>query len=699
MSQKARMANQLQHETSPYLLQHAHNPVNWYPWGEEAFALARQLDRPVLVSIGYSSCHWCHVMERESFEDAEVAAFMNEHFINIKVDREERPDVDHVYMEACQAISGSGGWPLNCFVLPDRRPFYAGTYYPPSPAYNRPSWLNVLMHLAKAWREQRNEVVGQAEKLTDMIARAGDVFIQNDNRLALPGGQQLHPVLAANIYHELSRRFDRAHGGFGGAPKFPGTMSLHFLLDYYCYTGDADALAHVHFSLEKMIRGGIYDQLGGGFARYATDQAWLVPHFEKMLYDNALLLELMGKVYRVDPRPVYAEAIRETLAFVERELSAPDGGFYAALDADSEGVEGKFYVWDQEEIEELLQDDAPLFNHRYGVRWDGNWEGVNILWQAHSLAETAAQFGLSTEAASRIIEGAKKQLLERRSHRQRPGLDDKQLLDWSALMVSAYAEAALALNSDAYRQRAVDQLAHLLRVFARPDGGLYHQATKGQPRQLAFLDDYAFLIQAILAVYQLTFESKYIQQAGLLLTYVLEHFMDESDGLLYFTDRNQSDVPVRRKELYDSATPSGNATMVHNLLQLSVLTGNSAWGQQAERMLLAMSSAVERYASSFSRWAQAMQKLAWPSKELAVVGPDAFEEARALQAGYRPDRVVMAALEEEAAFPLLAGRSVAGKTVFYVCEQYACRLPVESREEALHLLSERSFELPQSASQ
>lgn len=689
------MPNHLQYETSPYLLQHAHNPVNWYPWGEEAFALARELDRPVLVSIGYSSCHWCHVMERESFEDAEVAAFMNGHFINIKVDREERPDVDHIYMEACQAISGAGGWPLNCFVLPDRRPFYAGTYYPPSPAYNRPSWMNVLVHLSKAWHNQRTDVVGQAEKLMDTIAHAGDAFVQKDDRLALSSGKLLHPVLAANIFHELSKRFDRAHGGFGGAPKFPGTMSLQYLLDYYCYNGDADALAHVHFSLEKMIRGGIYDQLGGGFARYATDQAWLVPHFEKMLYDNALLLELMSKVYRVDPKPIYAQAIHETLTFVERELSAPEGGFYAALDADSEGVEGKFYVWDQEEIEAVLQDDAQLFKYHYGVRWDGNWEGVNILWQAHSLEESAAKFGMTVAAAGRLIEGAKRQLLERRSQRQRPGLDDKQLLDWSALMVTAYAEAALALNSDVYRQRAVDQLAYLQRAFTRPDGGLFHQATKGQPRQLAFLDDYAYLIQAMLAVYQLTYDANYIAQAGKLLTYVLEHFLDESDGLLYFTDQNQSDVPVRRKELYDSATPSGNATMAHNLLQLSILTGNSAWGQQAERMLLAMSTAVERYASSFSRWAQAMQKLAWPSKELAIVGPAAVEEARAVLASYRPNCVLMAAVGEDSQFPLLAGRSVAGKTVFYVCEQYACRLPVEHREEALHLISQRSFELPQ----
>lgn len=689
------MPNQLQYETSPYLLQHAHNPVNWYPWGEEAFALAKELDRPVLVSIGYSSCHWCHVMERESFEDAEVAAFMNDHFVNIKVDREERPDVDHIYMEACQAISGSGGWPLNCFVMPDRRPFYAGTYYPPSPAYNRPSWMNVLVHLSKAWQNQRADVVGQAEKLMDTIARAGDVFVQKDDRLALSSGQQLHPVLAANIFHELTKRFDRAHGGFGGAPKFPATMSLHYLLDYYFYNGDADALAHVHFSLEKMIRGGIYDQLGGGFARYATDQAWLVPHFEKMLYDNALLVELMSKVYRLDPKPIYAQAIHETLAFVARELSDPEGGFYAALDADSEGVEGKFYVWDQEEIEEVLQDDAQLFKYHYGVRWDGNWEGVNILWQAHSLEESAAKFGMSVAAASRLVEGAKQLLLERRSQRQRPGLDNKQLLDWSALMVTAYAEAAMALNSDVYRDQAVKQLAYLQRAFTRPDGGLFHQATKGQPRQLAFLDDYAYLIQAMLAVYQLTFDANHLVQAGRLMTYVLEHFLDESDGLLYFTDQNQSDVPVRRKELYDSATPSGNATMAHNLLQLSVLTGNTAWGHQAERMLSAMSAAVERYASSFSRWAQAMQKLAWPSKELAIVGPDAIDEARALLASYRPNCLIMAAADDNPQFPLLAGRLVAGKTVFYVCEQYACRLPVERREEALDLISQRSFGLPQ----
>lgn len=680
------MPNRLQFESSPYLLQHAHNPVDWYPWGDEAFERARLENKPVLVSIGYSTCHWCHVMERESFENEATARLMNDLFINIKVDREERPDVDHIYMEACQAINGSGGWPLNCFLLPDRRPYYAATYYPPQPAYNRPSWSQVLNHMSKAFHEQPDEVESQAASLMSMINRADQTFAQPDSRLTSPDGNRLHPVAAQNIYHTLAQRFDHEHGGFGGAPKFPGVMSLSYLLDYHYYTRQSEALNHVHFSLTTMIRGGIYDQLGGGFARYATDKAWLIPHFEKMLYDNALLVQLISKIHRYDPRPAYEQTLHETLDFINRELTAPDGGFYSALDADSEGVEGKYYVWDQAEIEDILQDDAALFNYIYGVRWDGNWEEVNILWREHTADEAAARFNLKPGDVEPRLAKLRQILLRRRAERIRPGLDDKLLLDWNALMVSAYAHAYLATGKEAYRQVAVQQLAFLCRAFAHPDGGLYHTCKGGVARYHAFLDDYAFLIEALLDVYAITFDSRYLDQSATFATYVLAHFLDNSDGLFYFTDDNQPDVLARRKELYDSATPSGNATMAHNLLRLAALLGKPEWEQTADRMLQTMADAVERYPASFSRWAQALLYRAYPGREVAIVGDAALEMARHWQTRYLPNIALMASVAGAEGYPLLAGRRTdTGKTLIYVCRQYACQLPVDSVEEAWNL--------------
>lgn len=681
------MPNRLQFESSPYLLQHAHNPVDWYPWGEEAFERARLEDKPILVSIGYSTCHWCHVMEKESFEDEAVAQLMNELFINIKVDREERPDVDHIYMEACQAISGSGGWPLNCFLLPDRRPFYAGTYYPPQPAYNRPGWPQLLRHLSGAYHDKREDVVGQAAQLMDMISRSDQTFTQRDDRLALPNGQVFHAAAMYNLFHTLQQRFDLEEGGFGGAPKFPGAMSLAFMLDYHHYTGQPDALSHLHFSLQRMIGGGIYDQLGGGFARYATDRAWLIPHFEKMLYDNALLVRLMSRVQRYDPRPEYAEAITQTLDFINRELRSAQGGFYSALDADSEGVEGKFYVWDQTEIEEILQDDAPVFNYIYGVQWDGNWEEVNILWRKHSLQEAADKYGLSLAYVERLLARARQTLLAHRASRVRPGLDDKVLLDWNALMITAFAAAHQALGREEDKQTAISQLEFVLQNMASPDGGMYHAYKDGIAKHDAFLDDYAFLIEALLEIYDITFNPHYLDQSATFMAYVLEHFLDNTDGLFYFTDAKQKDVLVRRKELYDSATPSGNATMAHNLLKLGVLLGKPDWEALADRMLKVMAQSVERYPTSFSRWARALLYRAYPGQEVAVVGPQAISTAQRLNARYTPNTVVMAAETAGLAYPLLEGRPPTDRTLIYVCRQYACQLPVEHIEDARALLA------------
>ncbi|HRI58481.1 MAG TPA: thioredoxin domain-containing protein, partial [Saprospiraceae bacterium] len=466
--------NKLQSETSPYLLQHAHNPVDWYAWRPEAFERARAEQKPILVSIGYSTCHWCHVMERESFENEDIAAFMNERFINIKVDREERPDVDAIYMDACQILTGGGGWPLNCFLTPEGKPFYAGTYFPPRPAHNRPSWLQLLQHLANIWETQRDVALDQAEKLTAHIARSDDIFIQkpsnpnpetlkpsNPETLQPSNPPTLKPSNLESIYYQMRERFDRVEGGFGGAPKFPSTMAIQYLLNYHWFTGNPEALEQAVLSLDKMIHGGIYDQLGGGFARYATDREWLVPHFEKMIYDNALLVSVLSEAYKLTGKALYKETIEETLHYVRREMTGADGGFYSAQDADSEGVEGKFYVWDKGEIGEILGGEAQLFCAFYGVTEHGNWEEKNILWRPVSYEAFAAANDTEVGRLKSRLQSGREKLFAVRSKRIWPGLDNKVLLSWNALMTSAYCAAFTALGNEEYRTTAVRNIEFL----------------------------------------------------------------------------------------------------------------------------------------------------------------------------------------------------------------------------------------------
>ena len=480
--------NHLQHETSPYLLQHANNPVNWHAWKTAAFERAKLEDKPILVSIGYSTCHWCHVMERESFEDHEVADFMNENFVCIKVDREERPDVDQIYMEACQVMTGGGGWPLNCFLLPDRRPFYAGTYYPPMPAYNRPSWLQVLMNISHAYQHKRDTIGEQAQRLTEIIQNSGNTFTSGNKLRVVSDEQPFSDALLKNIFQNLQKQFDTASGGFGGAPKFPGTMSLNYLFAYHFYFGEKSALDHALLSLDKMAMGGIYDQLGGGFARYATDAKWLVPHFEKMLYDNALLVGVLADAYKITKKELYRETIEETLAWVKREMTSDEGGFYSAQDADSEGVEGKFYVWDKAEVEQVLNGDADLFSKFYDVTEKGNWEEKNILWRKVDFEEFSKEANIPvSDIKSRLAEGRKK-LFEVRSRRIWPSLDDKLLLDWNALMCSAFAKAYAALGVEEYRDTAVRNLDFILKKFTQSDGlTLFHTYKSGMAQYDAFL--------------------------------------------------------------------------------------------------------------------------------------------------------------------------------------------------------------------
>ncbi len=679
--------NRLQHETSPYLLQHANNPVDWHAWKPEAFERAKLDDKPILVSIGYSTCHWCHVMERESFEDHEVAEFMNEHFVCIKVDREERPDVDQIYMEACQVMTGGGGWPLNCFLLPDGRPFYAGTYYPPVPSYNRPSWLQVLMNLSHAYQNKRGTVEDQAQRLTEIIRDSGKNLTGGNQLRVVTEGQPFSHETLKKIFANLQRQFDNKNGGFGGAPKFPGTMSLDYLLAYYFYFGEKSALHHVQLSLDKMVMGGIYDQLGGGFARYATDAKWLVPHFEKMLYDNALLVSVLADAYKITKKELYREAIEETLAWVAREMTSAEGGFFSAQDADSEGVEGKFYVWEKQEVEEVLGGDFELFSKYYDVTKEGNWEEKNILWRKSDFVKFAQEVNLPVGALKSQLAKSRQKLLEVRGKRVWPSLDDKLLLDWNALMCSAYSKAYEALGVDAYRKIAVKTLDFLLDKYKQPDGiSLYHTYKAGRAQYDAFLDDYAFLIAALLDVAEISGNHDYILQAGRYIEFVFEHFLDPVDKMFYFTSSKQTDILLRRKDIYDSATPSGNATMARNLYRAGTLLDKSDWLHHASEMLLAMKDSIERYPSSFSQWAHCLMGEVFGTTEIAVVGKQFHELGMEINAEYIPLKVMMVSENEDNSFPLLEGKLAGGDTLVYICQNYACQKPVASIEDFRQLI-------------
>lgn len=684
--------NHLQYERSPYLLQHAHNPVHWYAWKPEAFERARAEQKPILVSIGYSTCHWCHVMERESFENEEIAAFMNTHFINIKVDREERPDVDAIYMEACQILTGGGGWPLNCFLSPEGKPFYAGTYFPPKPAYNRPSWIQLLQHMSNVWQNDRQKALDQSENLMRHIERNDGAFVRSADDLATAESRAFQPTDLDTIFTQLQQAFDPLEGGFGGAPKFPATMAIHFLLNYSYFTRNPQALEHAMLSLDKMIQGGIYDQLGGGFARYATDRAWLVPHFEKMLYDNALLVTVLAEAYKwadshsdySPPTPNraerYQETIEETLDFVRREMTHPEGGFYSAQDADSEGVEGKFYVWDQSEIEQILGAESELFCSFYDVSGEGNWEEKNILWRPSSYEEFAAANQMNVSDLKSRLQKSREQLLAVRSERIWPGLDDKILLGWNALMCSAYVAAFKALGQEAYREAAIRNMDFLLTKMLKPgdaEGTLLHTWKDGHGQYDAFLEDYAFLIAALTDLYEITFDLNYLRHAEKYTRFVLSYFYDTATGLFYFTGSGQTDIVLRKKDLQDNATPSGNSTMVHNLQRLSVLLGRMDWRDMARQMLLRVEESIKRYPRSFERWALALMMEVYPYQEIAILGKDAFEKASAIQKGFLPNSVMAASRHITDELPLLAEK-VAGETnaLIYVCRDFSCQRPV-----------------------
>ncbi len=685
--------NRLQHESSPYLLQHADNPVDWYPWSDEALAKAKAENKPILVSVGYSTCHWCHVMARESFEKEPVAAFMNEHFINIKIDREERPDLDQVYMEVCQAITGSGGWPLNCFLLPDGRPFYAGTYFPPLSHHNRPSWMELLQRVHNLYHQKQEVVEDQASKLLLMLQQSESAVIEPLADLAKPGEAEETLEKIRSLRDQLYQNRDKEHGGFGGAPKFPQTMSLRWLLDHHLLRNDPDALEHLDHSLEHMIRGGIYDQLGGGFARYATDRQWLVPHFEKMLYDNALLLGLLADRCRYHNKEEYFDIIEQTIEWVEREMQHPEQGFYSALDADSEGKEGTFYIWSQEEIERILGEEAALFIDYYDVSEAGNWEGHNILWRPYSLEAFAKKHSLSAKKVAASLEHSRQKLLQAREKRGRPGLDDKQLLGWNALMIGAYAKCAIALENQLYLDRAQQKMAFILDSFKRAEGGYVHAWKDGPSDHEAFLDDYALLIEAMINLYEATFDTDWLRKAADVTDYVRQHFLDEHTNLFYFTTVEQTETPIRKKDFYDSAMPSGNATMCQNLMELGRYFDRSEYREQSRIMIASLEKATLRFPSSFARWGRCLLMQTLPGPEIVIVGRDWMRAGAELRYAYRPGSLLMTHRTGSESFPLFEGRDQDDEsTRIYICQNYTCQRPVGSVTEAEKQLAELALQ-------
>lgn len=674
--------NKLIHESSPYLLQHAHNPVDWYPWGEEALTKAKEEDKPILVSIGYAACHWCHVMEKESFEDVPTALLMNQHFVCIKIDREERPDLDHLFMDALQAISGNGGWPLNMFLTSEGRPFYGGTYFPPKRVHNRHSWQEVLLQIHQAYQQRRKEIEDQASNLVDYLSRSNQTIgFKTDLKIDTSNFTLDH---CEQAFQALMGVSDKIHGGFGKAPKFPQTFSIQYMLRFAHFTGNKEALVQAELSLQSMMRGGIYDQIGGGFCRYSTDTSWLAPHFEKMTYDNALLMVVLSEVYQLTQNPDYKRVAIQTVDFMKREMMSDDKGFYAALDADSEGEEGKFYTWTKSEFEEVLQEDATMMADWFDVTEEGNWEGVNILRTKKIVDEWRSDHQMTEKQAADVIQEAINQLLTARKKRVRPGTDDKVILGWNALFNHALVKAALAFDQPEWLILAEENMQLLLSVFASDhDIQWLHTYKQGQSKFPAFLDDLAYLIQALIALYEPTGKLLYLEKANDILNYVHEHYLDEEGLFYYYTHADQKDILVRKKDIYDGAMPSGNSLMALNLHRLGILMGKESWKEQSLKMLESVKEGVLKYPNSFGIWANLLLEMTVGTHEILVLGPTALEDGIALLKEYIPNKVIMLTKEADETYPLMQHKEVGDETMFFVCRNYTCQLPCSSTKEVM----------------
>jgi uncharacterized protein len=681
MSDHKHPANALALETSPYLLQHAHNPVDWLPWGEAAFEKARLEDKPILLSVGYSACHWCHVMERESFENLEIAALMNSQFVPVKVDREERPDVDSVYMNAVQVMTGSGGWPMTVFLTPDGKPFYGGTYFPPEDRYGRPGFRRIMESLHDAWTNRRE----------DVLESAGDLTKHLGSMETLRSSETPADVAVLEAaFAVMTRNFDATWGGFGQAPKFPNPGGLEWLLNYHQRTGDANALAMLEKTLTGMAVGGMYDQLGGGFARYSTDERWLAPHFEKMLYDNAQLVKVYLHAYQVTGKPFYARIVRETLEYTLREMTSTEGAFYSAQDADSEGVEGKFYVWTLPEIQRVLGEDAALFSSAFGVTAGGNWEGHNILVLAKDANQLAEEFKLAPDEIAMRLRDARAKLFAVRSERIWPGLDDKTLTSWNGLMLGAFAEAARVLNEPKYLKAARANLK-LVREKLFVDGRLLHTYKAGTTAKInGLLEDYALYALGLCELYRSTFDDDVLDFALDLAHAALEFFHEPGKGF-FDTPHDGEKLIVRPKSFFDSAMPSGNGAMALLLTQLGRLTGNPEYEEIALEAVHGMADFMKQQPTGFGSLLQALEASIAPHREIAVIGDLEQADTQALleviHKRFLPFVSLAAGKPGEAFLPVLQHRDlVNGSSAAYVCENLACQLPVTTAQELEVLL-------------
>ncbi len=670
------MPNRLANETSPYLLQHANNPVDWYPWGEEALDKARAEDKPILLSVGYSACHWCHVMERESFENPAIAAQMNDGFVSVKVDREERPDIDSIYMTAVQAMTGHGGWPMTVFLTPDGKPFYGGTYFPPEDRGGMPSFPRVLEAISDAYNNSRADILQNTEHLLERMRQMSAV------------GQQGFEPLTDEVMRLAMRKaasdFDPRHGGFGLQPKFPQPMTYEFLLRHYLRTEDSEALHMVELTLQRMATGGIYDQIGGGFHRYSTDAFWLVPHFEKMLYDNALLVRLYLHAYQITGNPMYRRIVEETLEYVMREMTSPEGGFYSAQDADSEGVEGKFFVWLPHELEEALgDDDAEIICRYYGVTPHGNFEGRNILRVAMDAANLARDEGLDAAGFGDLLARAKSRLLAIRNERIAPGLDDKILTSWNGLMLAAFAEAASVLGREDYAKVA-ERNAEFLLANLLQDSRLLRTYRDGEAKLNGYLEDYAFLIDGLLTLHEVNFSRSTLDAAIELGNAMVELFWDAATNQFFDTGHDHEQLVVRPKDLTDNAIPCGSSMAVDVLLRLAVITGDGDMERRASVALRGVRQLMMTFPTAAGTWLGALDFYLSRTKEIVIVGERGDADTGALltevHKNFLPNRVLLGASQGDHAddgLPLLAERQpIDGKATAYVCENYVCQLPV-----------------------
>lgn len=666
--------NLLIHESSPYLLQHAHNPVDWRPFGDEAFEEARKRNVPVLISIGYSACHWCHVMEHESFEDEGIAKLMNELFVNIKVDREERSDVDQLYMQAVQLMTGHGGWPLNCFVMPDGSPFYGGTYFP------KDKWSSILENLGRLWKEQPDKVKSYATELTNGIFKSEQLLTVD--KKALP--------LDRNVLHEsISRwksRMDQEEGGPDKAPKFPLPNNYLFLLRYAVLEKDDELLKQVELTLQKMAYGGIYDQLHGGFCRYSTDRIWKVPHFEKMLYDNAQLASLYLEAYSLNHNQLYKKIAEEILLFVEQEWYHEEGYFFSAFDADSDGEEGKYYVWTSEDLKEILGEEYAFFSRYFQINERSYWEHGNyILIRHEDISGLLAEYGLSPQQLEERISACKSVLKQEVQSRIKPGLDDKMITSWNAMMCTAFAQAWLSLGNEHYKDMALKSALFLRNTILDKNGELRRTYKQDKARIAAFLEDYALVTEAWMQVYLVTGDESWLDLSRTLMNKTLNLFHNQQSDLLYYTAVNASELVTRTSEIADNVTPASNSQMALNLYRLGKYYGDMEWVKRAERMLLLVTEDLRSYGSAYSNWGCLALYFNYPAREVAIVGKNVNEIFAQLRQ-HTLTNTIFAWSSSASELPLLKDRFKEGETLIYVCENNTCGLPLNSVEEALQLL-------------